>query len=134
LHVYSLVQTKLLIAYVSIWQNTRLELLLLTLRWYLSCLYMFVLLEIEIHMFVVTLLKLLHVCYLLMVSLWGLTLVFTNLGIMVEYIWLNTCLYNLGSTLILISYIASHAFLDLWLMSSLSNGKRMCIMLVELFC
>jgi hypothetical protein len=32
LHVYSLVQIELLVAYVSIWQITHLELLLLTLR------------------------------------------------------------------------------------------------------
>jgi hypothetical protein len=44
--------------------------------------------------------SLLHVCYLLMVSLWGLTLVFANLGTMVEYSIWNTCLYTLWSTLI----------------------------------
>jgi hypothetical protein len=60
LHVYSLVQTEFLVAYVSVWQSTRLKLLLLTLRWYLSCLYMLVLLEIEVIVLAVTLLKLLH--------------------------------------------------------------------------
>jgi hypothetical protein len=75
LYVYSLVQTKFLGAYVSIWQSTRLKSLLLTLRLYLSCLYMLVLLEIEVLMLVVTLLKLLHnlisylaPCYMLVIS------------------------------------------------------------------
>jgi hypothetical protein len=75
-----------------------------------------------------------HVCYLLMVSLWGLTLAFANLGTMVEYSCLNTCLYTLWSTIILISYIASHASLDLCLMSSLPKGERMCTKLVGPFC
>jgi hypothetical protein len=78
--------------------------------------------------------SLLHVCYLLMVSLWGLMLVFANLGTMVEYNFLNIYLYNLWSTLILISWIASHASLSLCLMSSLPKGERMCTKLVELFC
>jgi hypothetical protein len=39
LHVYSLVQIELIVAYVSVWQSTHLKLLLLTLRWSLSCLY-----------------------------------------------------------------------------------------------
>jgi hypothetical protein len=60
LHVYSLVQIELFVAYVSVWQSMHLELLLLTLRWYLSCLYILVLLEIEVLMLVVTMLKLLN--------------------------------------------------------------------------
>jgi hypothetical protein len=44
---YSLVQTEFLVAYVSIWQSMCLELLLLTLRWYLSYLYMLVLLRLK---------------------------------------------------------------------------------------
>jgi hypothetical protein len=118
LHVYSLIQTKFLVAIVNVWQSTRLELLLLTLRWYLSYLYMFVLLEIEVLMLVVTLLELSHhfiaylsswllTCYFLMVFLWGLTLVFISLDTMVEY----SCLYTLWGTLILISCIASDASL-----------------------
>jgi hypothetical protein len=47
--------------------------------------------------------SLVHVCYVLMVYLWGLTLVFANLGTMVEYSCLNTWLYTLWSTIILIS-------------------------------
>jgi hypothetical protein len=58
--VYSLVQTKILVAYVRVWQSTHLELLLLTLSWCLSHLYMLVLVEIEIVMLVVTLLKFHH--------------------------------------------------------------------------
>jgi hypothetical protein len=54
--------------------------------------------------------SLLHVCYLLMVSLWGLTLVFANLGTIVEYNCLNTCLYTLWSTLILISFFSRFVF------------------------
>jgi hypothetical protein len=60
LHVYSLVQTEFLVAYVRAWQITRLELLLVTFIWYLSCLYTLALLEIKVLMLVVTLLKLLH--------------------------------------------------------------------------
>jgi hypothetical protein len=60
LAVYSQIQTELLVAYVSIWQNTCLKLLLLILSWYLSCLYMLVLFEIEVFMLVITLLKLLY--------------------------------------------------------------------------
>jgi hypothetical protein len=36
LHVYSLVQTEFLVAYVSVWQSKCLELLLLSLRWFLA--------------------------------------------------------------------------------------------------
>jgi hypothetical protein len=57
---YSLVQTEFLVTYVSIWKSTLLKLLLLTLKWYLSYLYMLFLLRIEVLMLVVTLLKLLH--------------------------------------------------------------------------
>jgi hypothetical protein len=105
---------------------------------------MLVLVEIGVFMLVVDLLNLLihfilylsswlYACYLLMVSLWGLTLVFASLGIMVEYSCLNTGLYNLWSTLILISCMASHYSLNLCLMSSLPKGERMCTKLVELF-
>jgi hypothetical protein len=48
------------------------------------------------------------------------------------YNCLKTCLYALRSTLILISYIASHSSLGLCLMSSLLKGERLCIKLVEL--
>jgi hypothetical protein len=65
---------EILVAYVSIWQSSRIELLLLTLRWYLSYLYMLVLLEFKVLMLVVTLLKLLHrlisylaPCYMLVI-------------------------------------------------------------------
>jgi hypothetical protein len=75
----------------------------------------------------------LHACYLLMVSLLGLTLIFASLDIMVKYSCLNTCSYTLWSTLILISSIASHASLELCLMSSLLKGERICTKLVELF-
>jgi hypothetical protein len=61
-------------------------------------------------------------CYLVMVFLWGSTLVFASLGIMVVYNCLNTWLYFLWSTLILISCIASHSSLGLCLMSSLPKG------------
>jgi hypothetical protein len=71
--------------------------------------------------------------YLVMVSLWGFTLVFASLGIMVVYNCLNTCLYILWSTLILTSCIASHSSLELCLMSLLLKGERMCTKLVELF-
>jgi hypothetical protein len=61
--------------------------------------------------------------YLLVISLWsflwGLTLIFTSLSMMVVYNCLNTCLYTLWSTLILISCIVSHSSLGLCLMSSL---------------
>jgi hypothetical protein len=77
---------------------------------------------------------LLHVCYLLLFSLWGLTLIFANLETMVEYSCLNACLYTLWRTLILISCIVSHASLGLCLMSSLPKGERMCTKLIELFC
>jgi hypothetical protein len=67
---------------------------------------MFVLVEIGVFMLVVDLLNLLIqfisylsswllACYLFMASLFGFTLVFASLGIMVEYICLNTCLYTL---------------------------------------
>jgi hypothetical protein len=64
--------------------------------------------------------SLIYVYYPLMVSFWGLTLVFVNLGTMVEYSCLNTCLYTLWSTLI--SCIVSHASLGLCLMNSLPRG------------
>jgi hypothetical protein len=57
---------------------------------------------------------------------------FARLSIMVEYNCLNTCLYTLLSTLILISCIASHSSLSLCLMSSLPKGERLCTKLVEL--
>jgi hypothetical protein len=60
-----------------------------------------------------------------MVSLWGLTLDFVSLGTMVTYSCLNTYLYTLWSTLILISSIASHASLNLCFMSLLSKGGTM---------
>jgi hypothetical protein len=66
--------------------------------------------------------SLLHVCYLLMAFLWGLTLVFACLGTMVDS-YLNICLYPLLSTLILILCISSHAPLILCLMSSLPKGR-----------
>jgi hypothetical protein len=67
---------------------------------------MLILVEIGVFMLVVDLLNLfihfisylsswLLACYLLMVSLEGLTLVCASLGIMVEYSYLNTCLYTL---------------------------------------
>jgi hypothetical protein len=101
----------------------------------LASLYMLVLFEIGVLMLMVDLLNLLiHLtsylsswllaCYLLVVSLWGFTLVFIGLGIMVEYSCLNTCLYTLWSTLILISCIASLASLKLCLMSSLPKGRE----------
>jgi hypothetical protein len=71
-------------------------------------------------------------CYLIMVSLWGFTLVLASLGIMVVYNCLNTCLYILWNTLILISCIASHYSLSLCLMSSLPKGEKLCTKLVEL--
>jgi hypothetical protein len=71
-------------------------------------------------------------CYLVMVSLWWFTLVFVSLGIMVLYNCLNTCMYILWSTLILMSCIASHSSLGLCLMSSLSKGERLCVKLAEL--
>jgi hypothetical protein len=70
--------------------------------------------------------------YLVMVSLWGITLVFASLRIMVVYKCLNTCMYILWSTLILISCIASHSSLGLCLMSSLSKGERLYTKLAEL--
>jgi hypothetical protein len=70
--------------------------------------------------------SLLHVCYLLMVYLWGLTLSFCKVvHNLLSIVALNICCYNLWSTLILISCIASTS-LDLCLMSSLSKGERMC--------
>jgi hypothetical protein len=71
-------------------------------------------------------------CYLVMVSLWGFTLVFACLGIMVVCNFINTCQYILWSTLILISCIASHSSVSLCLMSSLPKGERLCTKLVEL--
>jgi hypothetical protein len=72
-------------------------------------------------------------CYLLVASLWGFTPVSASLGIMIVHSCLNTCLYNLWSTLILISCKVSHASLGLCLMSSLPKGERMYTKLVELF-
>jgi hypothetical protein len=72
------------------------------------------------------------VCCLVMVSLWRFILVFANLGIMVVYSCLNTCMYILWNTLIWISCIASHSSLGLCLMNSLSKGERLCRKLVEL--
>jgi hypothetical protein len=69
--------------------------------------------------------SLLHVCYLLMVYLWGLTLILQSLGIMLSIVALNIYWYNLWSTLILISCIASIS-LSLCLMSSLTKGERIC--------
>jgi hypothetical protein len=96
----------------------------------LASLYM---LEIGVFMLVVDLLNLLftlsHILapdYLLVISLWSLVRIhsyFTCLGIMVEYNCLNTCLYTLWSTLILISCIASRSSLGLCLMSSLPKGR-----------
>jgi hypothetical protein len=68
--------------------------------------------------------SLLHICYLLMVYLWGLTLIFTNLGILMSIVSLNICWYNLWNSIILISCIASTS-LGLCLMSSLLKGERM---------
>jgi hypothetical protein len=67
---------------------------------------MLFLLEIEVFMLVVSLLNLLnhfvsylsswlHACYLLMVSLCGLTLIFASHGTMIEYSCINTYLYTL---------------------------------------
>jgi hypothetical protein len=50
-----------------------------------------------------------------------------------RYNCLNTCLYALQSTLILISCITSHSSLSLCLMSSLPTGERLCTKLVKLF-
>jgi hypothetical protein len=111
----------------------------------LAILYMLVLVEIGVFMLVMDLLNLLiHFlsylnswlldCCLCMISRWGFTLVFASFGKMVEYSCLNTCLYTLWSTLILISCIASPASLGLCLMSSLPMGERMSTKLVELVC
>jgi hypothetical protein len=89
------------------------------------------LLNLPIH-FISYLSSWLLACYLVMVSLWGFTLVFASLGTMVVYNCLNTCSYILWSTLILISCIASHSSLGLCLMSSLPRGERLCTKLVEL--
>jgi hypothetical protein len=77
-HVYWLVQIEFLVADVSVWQSTLLELLLLTLRWYMSYLYMLVLLEIEVLMLVLILLKYLHnlisylaPCYMFVIYWWS---------------------------------------------------------------
>jgi hypothetical protein len=86
---------------------------------------MLILVEIGAFMLVASLLNLLNhfisylsswllTSYLLIVSLWGLTLVFVSLGTTVEYSCLNT--------LIFISYIASHTSLNLCMMSSLPKG------------
>jgi hypothetical protein len=75
---------------------------------------------------------LLHICYLLMVYLWGLTLILKSHGILLSIVALNICWYNLWSTLILISCIASTS-LGLCLMSSLLKGGRMH-KVVELIC
>jgi hypothetical protein len=107
----------------------------------LATLYMLVLVEIGVLMLMVDLLihyisylsSWLFACYLLLVSLWGFTLVSTSLGIMIEYSCLNTYLYILWSTLILISCIISPASLKLCLMISMPKGERMCTKLVELF-
>jgi hypothetical protein len=48
------------------------------------------------------------------------------------YNCLNTCLYAVWSTLILISCIASCSSLGLCFMSSLPKGERLCTKLVEL--
>jgi hypothetical protein len=66
-----------------------------------------------------------------MVSLWGFTLVFASLSIMVVYNCLNTYLYILWNTLILISCIASHSSLSLCLMSSLPKEESLCTKLIE---
>jgi hypothetical protein len=63
-------------------------------------------------------------CYLLVVSLWGFTPVSTSLGIMIVHSYLNTCLYTLWSTLILISCIAPNSSLRLCSKSSLPKGER----------
>jgi hypothetical protein len=91
----------------------------------LVSLYMLVLVEIGVLILMVDLLNLLftsfHILahgFLLVISLWPLTMIhsyFTGLG-----------------TLILISCIASHSSLRLYLMSSLSKGERLCTKLVEL--
>jgi hypothetical protein len=69
--------------------------------------------------------SLLQVCYLLMVYLWGLTLIFASLGILLSIVASNIYWYNLWSTLIFISCIASTS-LGLWLMKSLPKGERIC--------
>jgi hypothetical protein len=109
----------------------------------LASLYMLILVEMEYlclwWTYLTCLFTLVHILphgYLLVISLWSLVRIhscFANLGIMVEYNCLNTCLYTLWSTLILISCVVSHSSLRLCLMSSLPNGERLCTKLVELF-
>jgi hypothetical protein len=101
------------------------------LSWYRSLYACGDLLNLLIH-FISYISSWLFACYLVMVSLWGFILVFASLGIMVAYNCLNTCLYILWSTLILISCIAPHSSLSLCLMSSLSKGERLYKKLVEL--
>jgi hypothetical protein len=106
----------------------------------LASLYMLVLVEIWVLMLMVDLLSLL-IHFISYLSSWLLAYYlfvrihacFASLGIMIEYSCLNTCLYILWSTLILISCITSHSSLRLCLMSSLQKGERLCTKLVELF-
>jgi hypothetical protein len=108
----------------------------------LVSLYMSVLVEVGDFMLVVNLLNFLFTSfhnlahgYLLVISLWSLcvdSVLFASLGIILEYSYLNTCLYTLWSTLIFISCIASNSSLQLCLMSSLPNRERLCTKLVEL--
>jgi hypothetical protein len=76
--------------------------------------------------------SLLHVCYRIMVYLWGLTLIFACLGTLLGIVALNICWYNLWSTLILIWCIASTSP-GSCSMSSLPKGESVH-KVVELFC
>jgi hypothetical protein len=115
------------------------KLLLLLLRLCLASLYMLVLIEICVLIFVVHLLIhfiliLVH-GYLLVILWWSLyvdLLSFCKSWHDDGYNCLNTYLYTLWSTLILISCISSHSSLSLCLMSSLPKRERMCTKWVEL--
>jgi hypothetical protein len=73
--------------------------------------------------------------YLLVILYWSLcedSLLFFKYWHNDVYNCLNTCLYALWSTLILISCIVLRSSLELCLMSSLPKGDRLCAKLVEL--
>jgi hypothetical protein len=117
------------------------ELLLLSLRWCLSSLYGCLGWDESLILVVACLTCLFTSCYilahgyLLVILYWSLyedSLLFYKSWYNGVYNCLNTFLYNLWNTLILISYIASCSSLGLCLMSSLPKGERLCVKLVEL--